>query len=166
MSFFGEERNRNPRIPGYIISVGAFFALILIVSSGIISQDVISTSNSEILVLVEDVINDLQANDTVSASIHLRLVQQQLSQIKDDSASRELISTLVNDTLEDLENKDISSALTHLNLTSQQLMRNTLITAQVNQNNAESYWTTQTGAVIQNHYNLSIGNETFNITKD
>jgi carboxymethylenebutenolidase len=77
--------------------------------------------DNETLVLVKDVIKDLQANDTSSAGIHLKLVQQQLSLIKENSSSIEQAKVLVNDTIEELENGDINSALLHMNLADQNI---------------------------------------------
>lgn len=72
-------------------------------------------------VLVEDVIQDLQKNDTKSASIHLDLAERQLSLLPSNSTSIVTAGLLIHDANKALKNNDIGATILHLKLADQQI---------------------------------------------
>jgi hypothetical protein len=74
-------------------------------------------------VLIGDVIQDLQKNDTKSATIHLDLAERQLSLFPSNLSSKEEIKLLVKDASEALRNNDTHSAILHLNIAAKQISK-------------------------------------------
>jgi plastocyanin len=72
-------------------------------------------------VLVEDVIQDLQKNDTKSASIHLDLAERQLSLLPSNSTSIATARLLIQDANKALKNNDFGTTILHMKLADQQI---------------------------------------------
>ena len=70
--------------------------------------------------LVEDVIQDLKANDNKKAIVHLNILNQQLTTLG-NSSSIQSVKVLTEDAINALKTNDNNSAIIHLNLAKQQL---------------------------------------------
>jgi plastocyanin len=72
-------------------------------------------------VLIEDVIQDLQKNNTKSASMHLDLAQRQLTLLPSNSTSVETATLLLEDANKALKSNDYDAAILHLKLADKQI---------------------------------------------
>jgi plastocyanin len=72
-------------------------------------------------VLIEDAIQDLQKNDTKSASMHLDLAERQLSLLPSNSTSIETATLLLGDANKDLKSNNSDAAILHLKLADKQI---------------------------------------------
>jgi hypothetical protein len=138
MLYQGERESLLASCSSYL---GSFSFIILLVLSipfacksnlGIQINEALAQTDAKALILINDIIRDLTANDTNSALVHLELVQNQLSSFNTDDTSVELAKLLLNDTVQDLEKEDIPSALLHIRLTGQQLGLNATFDNQTN----------------------------------
>ena len=117
-----EEPSRN-------IIIRILVILIIIISLAVIStfqlppKVTAQTPSEGAMVLVDDVIQDLKANDMKKAQVHLGILDQQLPTFV-NSSSIQSIKVLLNDVNSALKNNDVNNALIHLNLVKQQLTPN------------------------------------------